>query len=403
MKTSRIAWLGMLLLASAASQAQPAADTGTPRAQPAIATGQAVKMREVELGPSLYQLAYSPRQKAIFVASAGDRLRPDESPGKIYRVDPQTLAVQAVIPMDLRSYGMALDDAADRLYVGHHSDAAVSAIDTRTNKVVGRVEVSEKAPNKQGEMRPTLGVRYITLDPGRHRMYLNGQGWYKENTLYVIDTRTMKITHTLPGFGTVKAPGIAIDPEGQRLFMSSFTPELFTVDTEKMAIVSRVRLQAEQAITMVYEPSSKRILAVDQGAARMRYFQEKDIVNFKSVNPGNQIIAIDSTTGKEIRQVPAADGPLDLLLDSKTKRLFVTHREGGKVSIYESDDLALLQTIDVPPMPNSLAYDEADNALFVTVKNDPGMGTMPDGRAARKHPAGQPALPEKLVRIDLPR
>ncbi|GAA5234561.1 hypothetical protein FOZ76_20230 [Verticiella sediminum] len=233
-------------------------------------------------------------------------------------------------------------------------------------------------------------------------MYLNGQGWYKENTLYVVDTRTMQVTHTLPGFGTVKAPGMAIDIEGQRLFVSSFTPELFTVDTENMAITSRVRLQTEQAITMVYEPSSKRILAVDQGAARMRYFQEKDIVNFKSVNPGNQIISIDSTTGRETRQVAAADGPLDLLLDSKKKRLFVTHREGGKVSIYDSDSLDLLQVIDVPPMPNSLAYDEADNALFVTVKNDPGMGTMPDGRAARKHPGGQPALPEKLVRIDLP-
>ena len=405
MKKHRVTWFCILAFSVAASHAQqPAADpAATSRVVATAEAGQAVRMQEVVLAPSLYQLAYSPRQGAVFVASAGDRDKPDEHPSRVFRVDPRTLAVQATIPMDLRSFGIALDDAADRLYVGHTGDAAVTAIDTRTNKVVGRVEIGEKAPNKEGKMRPTLGVRYITLDPGRHRIYLMGQGWGKENTLFVIDTRTMKVTHELEGFGTVKVPGMAIDVAGQRLFASSLGAELFIVDTEKMALTSRTRLRSEQAITMVYEPAGKRLLAVDQGAPRMRYFQEKLGNDFKSANPGNEIVALDSHTGKEIRHVPAAAGPLDLVLDEKGRRLFVTHRDAGKVSIYDSDTLDLLHVLDVPPMPNSLAFDAANKVLFVTVKNDPGDSVLPNGERSKQHPGAVPALPEKLVRIELPR
>ena len=405
MKKHRFICSCILALSAVAGCAQQptAGPADAAQAGPAAGASQAVRMQEAVLVPALYQVAYSPRQKAVFVASAGAHDKPDEHPPRVLRVDPQTLAVQASIPMDMRSFGIALDDAADRLYVGHTGDGAVTAIDTRTNEVVGRVQIGDKAPGKDGKMRATLEVRYITLDPARQLMYLMGQGWNKENTLYVIDTRTMTITRTLDGFGMAKVPGMAIDTAGQRLFASSLGAELFVIDTEKMAITSRTRLRSEQAITMVYEPAGKRLLAVDQGAARMRYFQEQLGQDFKSTNPGGEIVALDSRTGQEIRHVPAAAGPLDLVLDEKGRRLFVTHRDAGKVSIYNSDTLDLLHVLDVPPMPNSLAFDAANDALYVTVKNDPGTTKMPNGEVAKVHPASVPALPEKLVRIALPR
>ena len=405
MKKYRLARLCILVLSAAAGCAsQPAPDpANAPQARPAAEPSQVFRMQEAVLAPALFQVAYSPRQKAVFIASAGAHDKPDEQPPRVLRVDPQTLGVQASIPMEMRSFGIALDDAADRLYVGHTHDGAVTAIDTRTNEVVGRVEIGDKVPGKDGKMRATLEVRYITLDPARQLMYLMGQGWKKDNTLYVIDTRTMTIARTLEGFGMAKVPGMAIDAAGQRLFASSLGAELFIIDTKAMVLTSRSRLRSEQPITMVYEPAGKRLLAVDQGAARMRYYQQELGQDFKSVNPGGEIVALDSLTGREIRHVPAAAGPLDLLLDDKGRRLFITHRDAGKVSIYNSDTLDLLHVLDVPPMPNSLAFDAANDVLYVTVKNDPGNTTMPNGEVAKVHPASVPALPEKLVRIALPR
>ena len=273
-----------------------AQDTTAPSPAPAIPEGKQlqVRMQETVLAPALYQLAYSARQKAVFVASAGDMRNPPAHPSFIFRVDPGTLAVQARIPMDLKAYG-------------------------------------------------------LTLDARHHRIYVMGQSWKLENTLHV-------------------------------------------VDTEKMAIVSRTGLRSEQALSLLYQPTGNRVLAVDHGGG-IRYWQEKTVPGFRSTNPGNEIVALDARTGEEIRHVPAAEGPLEMLLDEKRKRLFVTHHEAGKISIYQSDTLELQHVIDVPPKPNSLAFDETGNVLFVTVKRDPGKGV---------NPRTLPAVPERLVRIELP-
>ena len=330
-----------------------AQDTTAPSPAPAIPEGKQlqVRMQETVLAPALYQLAYSARQKAVFVASAGDMRNPPAHPSFIFRVDPGTLAVQARIPMDLKAYGLKLDDAADRLYVGHASEAAVTVLDTRSNQVVGRVELVDRTTMAEAPRQPGGGysIRYITLDARHHRIYVMGQSWKLENTLHV-------------------------------------------VDTEKMAIVSRTGLRSEQALSLLYQPTGNRVLAVDHGGG-IRYWQEKTVPGFRSTNPGNEIVALDARTGEEIRHVPAAEGPLEMLLDEKRKRLFVTHHEAGKISIYQSDTLELQHVIDVPPKPNSLAFDETGNVLFVTVKRDPGKGV---------NPRTLPAVPERLVRIELP-
>ena len=373
-----------------------AQDTTAPSPAPAIPEGKQlqVRMQETVRAPALYQLASSARQKAVFVASAGDMRNPPAHPSFIFRVDPGTLAVQARIPMDLKAYGLKLDDAADRLYVGHASEAAVTVLDTRSNQVVGRVELVDRTTMAEAPRQPGGGysIRYITLDARHHRIYVMGQSWKLENTLHVVDTNTLKVTHRLEGFGTIKVMGTAVDSQRQRLFASSLTPEFFIVDTEKMAIVSRTGLRSEQALSLLYQPTGNRVLAVDHGGG-IRYWQEKTVPGFRSTNPGNEIVALDARTGEEIRHVPAAEGPLEMLLDEKRKRLFVTHHEAGKISIYQSDTLELQHVIDVPPKPNSLAFDETGNVLFVTVKRDPGKGV---------NPRTLPAVPERLVRIELP-
>ncbi|MGP0851542.1 YncE family protein, partial [Serratia sp. CY83950] len=55
--------------------------------------------------------------------------------------------------------------------------------------------------------------------------------------------------------------------------------------------------------------------------------------------------------------------------------------------VFDAKTLKRLQTVDLPPHPNSLALDPKGDALFVTVKND-GASTK----------AGKP---ESVVRIQL--
>ena len=109
-------------LAAHAEQAAPA-----PQADPA-AVRQDARIRTAALAQGLYELVNSPRQGALFAASAGG-FGENAAPSRILRLDPETLAVQAEIPLDRKGFGLAIDDAAGRLYVGAGLDAAVIVID----------------------------------------------------------------------------------------------------------------------------------------------------------------------------------------------------------------------------------------------------------------------------------
>ena len=61
----------------------------------AQALPQATVIRR-SLAPALYELAYSDKQKAVFVASAGGREK-DAPQSRILRLDPTTLAVVAAV------------------------------------------------------------------------------------------------------------------------------------------------------------------------------------------------------------------------------------------------------------------------------------------------------------------
>ena len=51
------------------------------------------------------------------------------------------------------------------------------------------------------------------------------------------------------------------------------------------------------------------------------------------------------------------------------KRLYVTNREAGTVTAYDSESYKKVGTYDVPTHPNSLALDAKKNVMYVTIKN----------------------------------
>ncbi len=81
------------------------------------------------------------------------------------------------------------------------------------------------------------------------------------------------------------------------------------------------------------------------------------------------MLVLDRTSGKELASIPAEAGTLGILLDASRKRLYVTNREAGTVTGYDSDSYQPVGTWSVPTHPNSLALDAQNNVLYVTIKN----------------------------------
>ncbi|ARU06597.1 hypothetical protein CCO03_02475 [Comamonas serinivorans] len=329
-------------------------------------------MSRQALAKGLYELAYSPRQNAVFVASSGG-FGADADGAKVLRLNPQTLAVEGEIALERKAFGVTLDDAAGRLYVGNTVDLSVTVVDIVGNRVVGVVQLEEKVQSKDKDgkdvARYARDLRELAVDPANKRLFLTGHGGENGSVLYVVNTETLKVDKVLPGLGNAKAPGFAFDAAGQRLFVTNLLGELITINTRTLEIAQRVKTDAEQPLNIAFDPASQRLFVTDQGADNIRNYQAKSIPGFASKHPGNRVAVFDAQTGKPLGSIATDAGPMGVLLDAPRQRLYVTNRAAGNVTVYDSRSQALLQTIPLPSHPNSLALDTQRNVLYVSVKN----------------------------------
>lgn len=319
------------------------------------------------IAPALYELAYSPGQDAVFVVSAGG-FTADAPPSKVLRLDPRTLEIRAEIPLPHKGFGMTLDEAGKRLYVGHAMNAAVSAIDIEANRVAGTTPPLEPRQRGQdGEERHPHGLREILHDPATQRLFMPGLS-FEGSVLFVVDARSMTLERTIPDLGPT-ATGIAFDAGRKRVFVSNMRGEIVTLDSASLAATGRFAAGgAEQPLNLLYDKDTGHLLAVDQGHPRMRSFQERFIPGFASRHPGNRLLVLDAGTGALVKEVPTGEGPVALLRDAQRRRVYVTDRAGGSVSVFDAVSYETIATVPLPPHPTNLALDERSGAVFVSVK-----------------------------------
>lgn len=368
--THRLTLLAAAVLAAALAAGCAGSGPQAPAA-PAAAQAPAQVQRQA-LAKGLYELAYSARQDAVFVASSGG-FGADADAAKVLRLNPRTLAVEREIALERKAFGVTLDDAGGRLYVGNTVDLSVTVVDIVNNRVVGVVQLEEKVKAKDREgkdvERYARDLRELVVDPASKRLFLQGHGGDNGSVLYVVNTETLKVDRVLPGLGNAKAPGLAFDAAGQRLFVTNLLGELITISTRTLQVTQRIKTDAEQPLNIAFDPASQRLFVTDQGLEMIRNYQTKSIPGFQSRHPGNRIAVFDANSGRQLHSIPTAAGPLGILLDAPRKRLYVTNREAGIVSVYDSASYALLQTARLPTHPNSLALDARRNVLYVSIKN----------------------------------
>ena len=353
--------LAALCVAPAAHAEQAAAPASD---ETAVEADQ--RIQRAEIAPALYEIAYSPSQQALFVASAGG-FGENAAPSKILRLNPQSLAVEAEIALDGRGFGLALDDAAGRLYAGDTMDAAIHVIDIKSNEVVGKVQLAEKVKDDEGNERSPHNLRELVVDPTNHRLYAPGLA-LDGSALYVVDTEALAVEKSLPGFGFV-ATGVALDPDAGRLYVSNLQGELYTVDTQSLEILGKAETTGDQLLNLALHAEGDRIFATDQGIEMIDGMREKHVPDYTIKGKGNQVLVLNPADGETIASLPTGAGPIAPLLDTPRKRLYVTNRGDGSVSVFDAESYDLVETIALPAHPNSLALDPESGALFVTVKN----------------------------------
>lgn len=381
------------------------------QAQETILNGGNIQRAAV--APTVVELALSAKQNALFVSAPDWK---DEKKSAVLRLNPQTLAVDARIPVAVKGFGVALDDAGNRLYLTEGFNGSVGVVDTAANHSLPSIKLQdevniEAAWRKAGMTGEQLDfmlaelkrfkiseghlhkIREARFDAKTGRLFLPGLGYGVDSVLFVVDTRTGRLEKTLPGFGFY-AVGITIDEKGRRVFVSNMQGQLMTVNADTLERVSTAETQADQLLNLVYDAKHERVLGVDQGIDRDKYRNLHLKEKYTRRSSGHRLFALNAKDGKVLASVETDEVPISVLLDEQSDRVYVTSRGGvrvakgtGTLSVFDADNLSLLQTLPLPPHPNSLALDTVNKALFVTVKNDG------DATKAEK--------PESVVRMSL--
>ena len=342
---------------------------GSPTTAPAPATPyravQAAQIQRAAVAPGVYELAYSARQNAVFVASAGG-FGDNAPPSKLLRLDPRTLAVQAEIALPQRGFGVALDDAVGRLYVGNTLEGSITVVDIAANRVIQTVPMMDKVKGKDGKENYPHHVRELVIDSANQRVYAPGVS-FEDGAQYVLNTRTLQREKVVPGIGPVAA-GVALDAARNRLYVSNLRGGLHEIDTRSLTVVKQHAPGADQLLNLAYDAQGQRLFATDQGLASISERRQKAEPGF-TPTPGNRVVVIDPASGKVTASVPTGDGPIAPLFDVQRQRLYVTNRGSGTLSVIDSRGMQVLQTLALPDHPNSLALDAKNNVLYVSVKN----------------------------------
>ncbi|EOL8935679.1 YncE family protein [Cronobacter dublinensis] len=306
-------------------------------------TQAAEEMLRKPVGKGAYEMAYSPAEQALFVATSQSRKL--DKGGVIYRLDPTTLEITQVIHNDLKPFGAAINTKTNTLWFGNTVNGAVTAVDAKTGEVKGRLVLDGRA---RSESVKPLQPRELAVDEATNTVYIGAVG--NESEIWVVDGDTLKKRAGITGLGKYST-GLALDTAAKRLYTTNADGEFITIDTATNQVLSRKKLAGDGKehffINLSLDAANHRAFVADSKQPQLR--------------------VVDTRTG-EVTKVIDAPNALAVLFNPARNEVYLTHREAGSVSVIDAKSYAVTKTLKTPVHPNSLALSPDGKTLFVTVK-----------------------------------
>ncbi|MGC0808171.1 YncE family protein [Pantoea agglomerans] len=311
------------------------------------------------LGKGVYELAVSPKDNALFVATAQNS---SGNGGTVFRLDPATLAVQQSINTELKSFGAAINPQTNVLYIGNTVNGSVTAIDASSGKVLNTLVLDSR---KRSETVRPLQPRQVAVDAKTNRVYITGLG--PQSVVWVVDGSTLKLVSTIPNTGKM-GTGLAVDSDAQKVYVTNGDGELVTINARTNAIEKKQKIDGDKEHFFLN-------IALDTRGQRAFLTDSK------------QALVVDLRNQQVIQRIDVPES-LAVLFNGDRDELYVTHRKAGEVSIIDASSYKVKRTVKTPALPNSLALSADGKVLYVSVKQ-PG---------SRKAP---PKNPDSVMRIAL--
>lgn len=221
------------------------------------------------------------------------------------------------------------------LFIAHLGDSAVIVFDTRSQRVVARID---GASDVHGVLAiPALGHVYATATGS--------------NEVIAIDETSLQVSARMPA-GTYP-DGMAYVPELHKLYVSDeFGKAETVIDTGTNTRVATIRLGGEAGNTQ-YDPVSKHV--------------------FANVQTRKQLVEIDPVTDKIVARIdlPGADENHGLLIDADQRLALIACEGNDKLLALDLTSKKIVASFDVGSGPDVLAFDPGLHRLYVAAEAGP--------------------------------
>jgi YVTN family beta-propeller protein len=175
-------------------------------------------------------------------------------------VNATTNAVVATIPVGLEPRRVAFTPDGLHAYVINHGSNTVSVIDTVSRSVSATIPIG-RSPS------------WIVIRSDGRRVYVNDTSASMGAQVTVIDTALNAVIATLPfpglaqGGGLLSSRGLAITPDGKRLFVGTNLPDgpsVSAVDTATNTVTGSYDSSGDGSFSLFLNPAGTRLWAAHQ-------------------------------------------------------------------------------------------------------------------------------------------
>lgn len=296
------------------------------------------------LGHGVYELAYDKGQQALYAASAPS-FDKDKTTGIVFRLNANTLHINAKIPTERRTFAVSLDEENHILYLGNALEGSITLLDTRTHNILKTIQLSDSADPKK-----TAHVREVVLDKKHHRLYISGIGDKDSGLLWVVDTQKQELIDTISQIDPV---GFAVDDTTNKVYVVTGKGELITLDGLTSKPLSRVKVDPT-------EPKHYFLNITVNGSKGVGYIADTNT---------RDILVVKLDSGKLIHRIPSPNS-IAVLYNAARNEVYVTHRNERQISVIDANTYSLKHTIKTAAMPNSLVLGADAKTLYASVKQD---------------------------------
>jgi YVTN family beta-propeller protein len=287
--------------------------------------------KTAKVGAGLYEIVYSEKAKAIYVASIGKR--GEQGTAKIYKLDPDTLETQGAIDVSAApAFGLGLNEKTQTLYASNTRSNSVSAIDLKSGKIIATITSGQDKSH----------TREVLVDEEANKIYVSNM-----TDVWVIDGATNKFSHLIENLGEM-VTGVALNKKKQLLYATNMRADkLSVVDLKTNKVVNSFASGGKTPINVFFEAKSSRLFVVNQGSG--------------------ELIIMDES-GKVLQTIATGEGALSVNFNPTRNLIYVANRQAGTTSIIDGGSYKVIASLKTGTFPQTIAIDQKSGKVYITNK-----------------------------------